>query len=152
MKKLIFIFAMLLTTLVVAQEQENKYNYYLAAGLSVSNTAEFQEDSYASVELGVMRDNLSLGVVFGRNNLVNIGQDESLDNYWLEGKVAVSFPLGAVDGYVLGGVGSYIGYRDMFLEYGVGISKEIGSLGYFLQLSNWDEVNYISAGFSIPLN
>lgn len=151
MKKLLFILTMFMMTLGLAQEKENKYSYYLATGLSVTNSDDFANSSFVSVEAGVMRDNISAGVVIGRNNLEDIGK-ESFNDYWYEGKVAVSFPFGAVDGYVLGGVGSYIDGGDVFVEYGAGVSKQISNIGVFLQVSNWDAANYISTGVSFPLN
>ena len=36
----------------------------------------------------------------------------------------------------------------MFIEYGVGISKEFGNLGTFIQVSSWDGVTYVTPGLS----
>lgn len=153
MKKLFITFALLLVSTLGFSQEESKpnYNYYLSAGLSVTNSDSFEDSSYASVELGVMRDNVSLGAILGRNNLTNIGT-ENFNNYWYEVKLGVYQPVGKVDAYGILGIGAYIDGSSTFLEYGLGVSKQIGALGYFAQVSNWDTVNYISLGVSVPLN
>lgn len=153
MKKIILALLVLISTVTFAQETtENPYTYYLSTGISITNSDDFQGSSFVSTEVGVMRDNISVGAVLGRNNLVNIGENESFNNYWYEGKVAVSFPLGKVDGYALAGVGSYIENGNIFTEYGLGVSKYFKGFGVFVQMSNWDSVNYISSGLTFNLN
>ena len=180
MKKLILVLTLFITTLAFSQDSAttsnniefedsvtmlyklietnkvddsipNKLGFYVATGLSVSNTSDFSNDSYASVEFGGAIENFAVGAVFGRNNLVNIGKDETLDNYWYELKLAASVPLGYVSGYGLVGIGSYIKNGGVFLEYGVGISKNVGICDVFVQVSNWDGITYVTPGVSFPL-
>ena len=154
MKKLLFLLcAVLFTATTFAQggedSQENTeplYNMYVASGISVTNFSgdeTFNSTSYVSAEIGVMRDNLAVAGVFGISSL------HQADSYWYEGKVMFYQPLGAVDGYGVLGVGSYINDNSLFLEYGVGISKEFNGWGVFAQVSNWDTANYISLGVSV---
>lgn len=130
----------------------NSTMYYISAGISLTNSNNFQDSSYPSVEVGIMQENIAVGVVVGRDNLENIGRNVSFNNYWYEGKLNIYQNLGVVDGYVLAGVGNYIGTSIIFIEYGVGVSKEINGLGYYLQISNWDSTNYFTGGISFPLN
>ena len=78
---------------------------YVATGISIPNTSDFSAASYASAEVGVMIDNFTVAGVFGVNSLDAFNATGGLDNYWYEGKVAYSFPLGFVDGYGVFGVG-----------------------------------------------
>ena len=120
---------------------------YIASGISIPNTSNFSADSYWSAEAGVMFDNITVAGVFGVNNLDSF--KGGIDNYWYEGKVAYSFPLGYVDGYGVFGVGSYIGTKgSVFIEYGVGIMKSFDHVGVFLQVSSWDGVRYMTPGLS----
>jgi len=156
MKKLFTVLSIMLLTSVAFAQNDTSYHApkekleitpYVAAGLSMSNSTDFSSASYASVEAGVMIENISLGGVFGVNNLRSF--DQGINGYWFEGKVAYSFPLGFVDGYGVFGVGSYIGTKgSLFIEYGGGISKSFGSLGTFIQVSSWDGIVYLTPGLS----
>lgn len=156
MKKVFSVLSiMLLTSVAFAQndtlrctsKEKLDVTPYIAAGLSMSNSTDFSSSSYASVEAGVMIENLSFGGVFGVNNLRSF--DQGINGYWFEGKVAYSLPLGFVDGYGVFGVGSYIGTKgSLFIEYGGGISKSFGNLGTFIQVSSWDGIMYLTPGFS----
>ena len=123
---------------------------YVATGLSigVSNGAvgnSFASASYASVEAGVMIENLMVGLVFGVNDLNSFG---SIQNYWYEGKVAYAIPVKIIDIYGVIGVGSYTGNtKRVFLEYGGGVSKSFNNgLGVFVQATSWDGAMYITPG------
>lgn len=142
------------TLVEVQDEVTKKYSPYLAVGLSMVNDGDFRMDSYPSVELGVMRDNIAVGVVVGRGNLEGmLGDNDNIGNYFYEGKVAFYFPIGSVSGYGLLGAGSYISKadKDVFFEYGAGISKEFKGFSVFAQVSNWDGVTYVTPGVSINL-
>jgi hypothetical protein len=160
MKKVLFLlFAVLFAATSFAQggdniqeDTESPYSYYVAAGISLTNfnstaneSSTFNSTSYASAEIGVMRDNIAVAGVFGISSLHNA------DSYWYEGKVMISQPLGVVDGYGVLGLGSYVDDTSLFLEYGVGVAKEFNGWGVFAQFSNWDAVNYISTGVSVSL-
>ncbi len=153
MKKIFLLLAFTLSLFVNAQEQttDKKYTFYSATGISVTNTDDFQNDSYVSTEIGVIRENLSFGAVLGRNNLSDFGK-ENFENYWVEAKVTTYKNLGTVDGFLLLGVGSYIDNGNLFIEYGFGLSKTLGDYGVFVQASNWDSKDYVSAGVSFNLN
>lgn len=161
MKKVLLSLLVLMSTVVFAQDKslvdcepttelkESKVTPYIAAGLSMTNSTDFNAATYPSMEIGIMRENVSIAGVFGRNNLAEV-TPEHIDNYWYEGKVAYSFPLGFVSGYGVFGVGTYIGTSgSLFIEYGGGIVKEFGSFGTFIQVSSWDGVTYLTPGFSI---
>lgn len=153
MRKIFIIIALVMSLIGSAQEtSKNPYTYYLGTGISITNSDDFSASSYISTELGVTRDNISVGAIWGRNNLTDLGQNETFNNYWYEGKVAVLFPLGKVDGYGLAGIGSYIESGAVFTEYGLGVSKSFKGFGVFLQASNWDSVNYVSTGVTFNLN
>ena len=139
-------------TFIINAQDSTKLDFqpYIAAGLSMTNSDDFKSNSYPSVEFGFMVNNITLASVFGRNDLT--GGKETIDNYWYEGKIGFSFPLGFVSGYGVFGVGSYIGGPGtLFIEYGGGISKEFGKLGTFLQVSSWDGVTYVTPGLSYSL-
>ena len=123
---------------------------YVATGLSigVSNGVvgnSFASASYASVEAGVMIENLMVGLVFGVNDLNSFG---SIQNYWYEGKVAYAIPVKIIDIYGVIGVGSYTGNtKRVFLEYGGGVSKSFNNgLGVFVQATSWDGAMYVTPG------
>jgi len=157
MKKVLLFAILLVSTLTFAQSTqdggfveglESPITPYIAAGLSMSNGNDFQTTSYPSLEVGIMIENWSIGGVLGRNNLVSTSP-EVIENYWWEVKTAFSHSLDFVSIYGLLGVGAYID-RDygMFIEYGVGASKEFGNFGMFAQASSWDGTWYVTPGFS----
>jgi len=160
-KTILLLLVMLMSTVAFSQTEvettevettkTSLWNPYIAVGLSVTDSNDFDATSYVSAEFGTTMDNFAVGVVFGRNNLVNLGEDENLDGYWTELKVAASTPLGFVDGYALVGVGTYFDVGGTFLEYGAGISKSLGAVDVFLQVSNWDGTTYVTPGISVSL-
>jgi hypothetical protein len=123
-----------------------KVCYYLSAGISISNTGSstFGKTSYPSIEFGGMYDNFGLGLVAGRGNLDFNG--DAIQNYWYELKTSFNQPIGPVSVYGLFGIGNYIRTKQLFIEYGVGMSVNIKKYGIFVQSSNWDGANYISTG------
>jgi hypothetical protein len=149
MKKLIIAVFLLLTITSFAQEDSTKsYTVYLAGGLSISNSANstFGRSSYPSLELGVMKDNLTGGLVVGRSNLSGFDNDV-VQNYWYELKTAVYFPIGKVNGYGIFGIGNYISTKQLFIEYGAGFSYSLtNNIDTFVQASSWDGTFYITPG------
>lgn len=151
MKKLVLLIALFASVLTFAQEtKESKFNPYVAAGISIGDSSgdTFANTSYFSAEVGVMYENLAFGAVIGAQSFSSAN---SLSSYYYEGKIAVYKSLGYVDGYGVLGVGSYFGEGTVFLEYGLGISKEFNDFGLFIQVSNWDGVTYITPGISFSL-
>ena len=123
-------------------------NIYVSTGLSVTNSQNVNQESFASVELGYSANNFSYGVVVGSTNL-------GFENYWYEGKVAYSFNVAKVNPYVLVGAGSYFSSTsnssDLFIEYGAGISVPLGNVSPYVQVSNWDSANYVTFGLTFNL-
>ncbi|MBC7865659.1 MAG: hypothetical protein IAF38_21975 [Bacteroidia bacterium] len=132
---------------------KTKLKPYASLGISIghvdpndSTINNFGKASYPSVEFGVMGKNLSLGAVFGCENMfVN-----SSSRGFYELKTSVSVPVGKCSAYALFGVGAYFEkHFNNFLEYGAGFSYMPGRFGYFVQYSNWARTNYISTGFTV---
>jgi hypothetical protein len=125
-----------------------KVCYYLSVGISISNTGSstFGKTSYPSVEFGGMYDNFGLGLVAGRGNLDFHG--DAIQNYWYEVKTSFNQPIGPVSVYGIFGIGNYISTKQLFIEYGVGMSVSIKQYGIFIQSSNWDGIDYISTGLT----
>ena len=158
MKKLILSFALFaFTVFAIAQDttstKSSGLDVYVAAGVSMGNTgssATLNQTSYPSVELGVMKGNFALGLVGGRGSFDFEGDDVT-ENYWMSLKSAVYFPIGnsKIDGYGLLAVGNYLTTDQVFIEYGVGMSRAFDSgFGIFGQASNWDGYWYITPGLS----
>jgi len=139
----------LLTTLLHAQTESSKPDFYISGGLSISNSHDttFSYSSYPSLEFGFMKDNFSLGLVAGRSNLSGFRTDE-ISNYWYELKAAVYLPLGKYNGYALLGIGNYISTKQVFVEYGLGFTRSWNHWGVFAQASNWDGTWYVTPGVS----
>ena len=173
MKKLVLLVALFMSALTIAQTQvtevlEKAENFelettlnesvkpsftpYISAGVSIGNDngteSTFSEMSCASIELGVMYENVSFAVVTGLNSFSTAND---VGEYFYEGKVAVSAPLGYVDGFALAGVGSFFGRGDVFIEYDLGISKEFKGFGTFVQVSKWNGTMYVTPGISLSL-
>lgn len=118
---------------------------YVSVGLSMSNMDNFRNGSYFSLEYGVTKQNLSLSMVVGRGNITGMFKDvDHIQNYYYEPKVTVGFPLGKLTGTAIFGVGGYFGTSHMLIEYGSGISYQIGDISYGILYSNWDGVDYIT--------
>ena len=125
----------------------------MAVGLSMSNASEsgFDNSSYPSIEVGIQKENLSLGLAVGRGN-INFKNKDVIENYWYEIKAAPATNIGTFDLYGVFGVGNYVNTENIFVEYGVGFSgKFTNHLNYYLQTSNWDGVWYVTPGVSFYL-
>lgn len=153
MKKLFLlgVFALTMSATMNAQTTEpssNNGNFYASTGLSVTNSENVNQESFASVEVGYSLNNFSYGAVVGSTNL-------GFENYWYEGKVAYSFNVVKINPYVLVGAGSYFGSTsnssDLFIEYGAGISVPLGNISPYVQVSNWDSANYVTFGLTFNL-
>ena len=158
MKKILILGMLFISTLICAQESTNdsKIGYYGAVGLSIGNSegSDFQSTSYPSIEGGITKDNITLGLAVGRSSLADFGTElkgSNIENYWYEVKTTVSQPIGKTNGYLVFGLGNYINTSQVFIEYGVGVSYMPKKLGYFIQASNWDGLWYNSVGVSFNL-
>lgn len=135
MKKVLLVFSLLVATVAFSQ------NVYVSTGLSVTNSNDFRNSSFYSVEGGYSVNNFSYGLVLGTNDL-------NFQKFWYEGKVAYTLPIQNVNPYALLGVGSYFDSYQMFLEYGFGVAKSYGQWSPYVQFSNWNTANYITAGLT----
>jgi len=122
-----------------------KISKYISLGISVTNGDTLTLASYPSVEFGVSKENISLGLVLGRGNL-RFSDRDAISRYFYEGKVTASEQFGGVKGFVLAGLGNYITTNHIFIEYGGGLCKSFKNTDYFIQASNFDGQNYISLG------
>lgn len=118
------------------------------AALSVSNTNTTEdplETMYPSIEVGVTEENVTLAVLAGPNSFKD-------SRAWAEAKGCYSFPLGNVDGFLVGGTGVYLHQPGMFIEYGVGVSYMPKRIGVFSQISSWDGTVFFTNGISFKLS
>lgn len=155
MKKIITLIAICLLTVNSFSQSDSsktKTSYYAALGISVghvdpndANIDNFNKASFPSLEIGLMRKNISLGAIVGTENVFA----SSTTRGFYELKTAVYQPIGACSGYLLFGVGAYMENKfNNFIEYGVGVTYCPKKLGYFVQYSNWARTNYVSLGLS----
>jgi hypothetical protein len=158
MKKLILVLVALVGLTVSAQAQEkstSKSTHYLSIGYSIGNHQDgkhFDETSYPSIEYGVTRSDLSLGIAIGRGQTCGLAQaGDKLNDYYYEGRATQAFPITkSVSGNVVFGIGSYFKTDDkVFVEYGFGLTKSYGKITYGLSYSNWDSVNYVTPSVSL---
>ena len=157
MKNLITIICLVLATSTFSQndstsccKKKSPITGYLSYGLSMTNSSDFKTSSYTGIEGGIMKGNLGLGIVFGRGSLSGLGsKTDNIQSYFYEGKMTGSFPIGNVNGTILLGYGGYINTSHQFIEYGVGISYNIGKLAYGVTYSNWDGLNYVTPNITL---
>ena len=153
MKKVTFLLLALVSLSAFAQTK-SATTKYLAVGYSIGNRVDgkhFDEISYPSLEFGVTRNNLSLGLSVGRGQTCGIAQTgDKLSQYFYEGRVTQAFPFTKeVSGNVILGVGSYfITDNAVFVEYGFGLTKTCGKITYGLSYTNWDKVGYLTPSLS----
>lgn len=153
MKKIITLVSLVyLVTISLAQSDsvKSKTSVYTSVGLSVSTGNNFLTSSYPSIEGGIMRDNLCLGIVLGRGNFLGMGKsDENISNYFYEGKTTACFPIGSLSGSIIFGYGGYFKTQHMFIEYGGGVSYSCGKLSYGVACTNWDGITYVTPNITI---
>ena len=135
-----------------AQEEKSGVDFYAATGLSIGNSgaSTFAATSYPSLEFGFMKGNWALGLVGGRGSN-DFSTQDNISNYWWSIKNAAYFPIGNsdMDAYALFAVGNYMSTKTIFIEYGAGFSyMPTDHIGLFIQASNWDNLWYITPGFS----
>lgn len=153
MKK-IFTFALIyfISISVFAQSDstKSKITGYSSVGLSLSTGDDFLTTSYPSIENGIVRDNLGLGVVLGRGNFAGMFKHgDNITNYYYEGKATAYIPLGVLSGSVIFGFGGYFKTQHMFIEYGAGISYTKCKISYGVLCSNFDNIVYITPNITL---
>lgn len=156
MKKTLTFLACLIGLCIHAQtDSTSKLKPYASVGISIGHVDpndaaidNFSKASYPSVELGVMGDNVSLGAIFGFENVFV----SSSTRPFYELKTSLSQPIGKASVYALFGVGAYVekGFNN-FLEYGAGFSYMPDRVGYFVQYSKWARTDYVSIGLTFGL-
>jgi len=145
MKKLLIL--LLITTPFCNLNAQHQVVRYMSSGLSITNNNAFKETSFPSFEVGIMFGSLGLGASFGRDNIVDVFKYDKIENYWYEGKLRYSAHINEVIAYGLLGLGNNIKTKGVFLEYGLGMYRNITrTVGFYSQLSNWNNENYISFG------
>jgi hypothetical protein len=143
MKRILFTIASLISLSVFSQEKNPKITGYVSAGLSIPGGSQsFKTRSYASIESGICYENVTAGLVIGRASL----DKADFRNMFWEIKASPSIQISPVLGYAVLGYGGYFDYKKSFLEYGFGVYYPFKRFAYFAQVTNWDEVNYMTVG------
>lgn len=145
MKKILFTLFVLSSLSLFSQNEKKPIGGYVSGGISIPGGSQsFESRSYASIETGISYDNVSAGFVIGRANL----EEANFQNMFWEVKASPSVWMSPVFGYAVLGYGAYMDYKRSFLEYGAGVSLPIKNMAYFAQITNWDEINYVSVGLT----
>lgn len=152
MKKICLILSLLLSINVFSQTDSTKKEIipYISASLSTSTGGCFKVNSYYGLEAGIGIKNLAFGLAGGRGSFDY--SSENISNYWYELKSYVSFPVGSVRGFAVGGWGQYFNTGHSFLEYGVGAAYNVGRFDLSMTVSNWDNTVYLSPGICFNFN
>ena len=151
MKNLVLLLICVLAFNSFAQDS-CKVTKYVSVGLSMTNGDEFVSNAFNSIDFGVTKHDISMGVSLGRGNLKGMFREsDDLKNYYYEFKVSPSFPLGYISLNLLLGVGGYFKTPTSFIEYGFGFSHSYKSFSYGCSFSNWDGLNYVSPSITFNL-
>jgi hypothetical protein len=154
MKKLLF--AVLLISHTLALFAQNKpdtslktIDCYVAGSVSVPTGNSFKQDAYPSFEFGINCKNMTFGINTGRMSFDKSPfNGEKIDNYYSEIKMMTSFPIGQIKGYIVGGWGMYYNSSHEFIEYGAGVVYSVNKIDFMLQVSNWNQIVYLSPGIA----
>lgn len=128
-------------------KNDNPFIPYIGFGLSLSKGNNFTQNTYASTEVGVSKQNFGMALVLGRGSLSGFNSD-NIRNYFYEAKVMGYVPMGTLNTSIIFGYGGYFDTPNMFIEYGVGMSYTKGKITYGVLYSNWDGVDYITPNIS----
>jgi hypothetical protein len=142
MKKLLLIMG-LITTISYSQII-SKFKPYVSLGVAISSDPDYVNGSSPSIEVGVIKENVSFGLCIGRNTFDYKG-DDKLSNYCYEVK-------GILNGSVILGAGQYFKSSGTFIEYGFGLSYDIKNISYGIAYSNFDRVDFISPSITYIFN
>lgn len=155
MKKVLFLLVVLISLSVSAQtvidltKVETSRNLFVSVGLSTSQ-GDFEINSYPSIELGYVHENISYSAVFGRGDFNGMFRNgDNLDNYYFEAKFSPSYSIGRLNGFLIAGGGVYFNSDHYFAELGLGLSYTHNRLTYGASFSNWDTKNYITPFISV---
>lgn len=161
---------------MLGAESKTPTGKYVSAGISVSQgdastAGQFNTNSFFWGEFGITRNNVGIGLNFGRSNFRFDEANDEFTNLYLEPKVTATLvEKGFAKGYVLFGAGVYprrLSYskdeliigepiigKDLdfmsqyFIEYGAGTTFSFGMTDLSVQWSNWDGWNYVSMGLT----
>ncbi len=148
MYKILLFFITIFSFQIFAQTDStsSKIKKYFAAGLSIGNTDPINNFNYASfpsIEGGIMGKYVSLGAIFGKENM--FANKDS--RFFYELKSTFFIPFHSFSPYIVFGTGAYFENKfNNFIEFGAGFSYMPNKLGYFVQYSNWAKSNYITVG------
>ena len=107
MKKLITIALLAVTFCATSQTDSTKKHLdcYIGGSFATATNDNFNQGSYAGMEVGVCAKNMMFGFASGRGSL-DFSSDAT-QNYWYEIKAYACLPIGSVKGYAVAGWGQY---------------------------------------------
>ncbi len=130
------------------QPEEEPFTVYASGGISISNGNSFMDNTFPSLEVGIIQNNTTFGINVGRSNLNFSGSDYN-SNYYIELKNSVSTNIGAFQGYTILGLGTYFNTSRIFIEYRLGLGYPINDRCSFTTgVSNWDGTYSLSPGLT----
>lgn len=158
MKKVFMLFAMFLAIGVSAQEVKDEvatWDPYVSVGYSIGTTESdyYKDNTYVSAEFGLQKKNLALGVAVGRGSVSGLGaKHDQIGDYFASLNATVYQPVGVVDLFVTGGVGSYFRSDSAFIEYGFGGSYSFtDNFSGALKINNWGGTWYATPMLTFSL-
>ena len=125
--------------------ENSDVSFYTSFGLSIGNQGSntFKNTSYLSIENGICYKDFFGGIVIGNGDL-NLNKEY----YFWEAKAGYTFPIGILNGSTFFGAGKYFS-RDVFIEYGAGLSYTYKKLSFGVCYSNWAGSDYITPSVTI---
>ena len=127
----------------------SKYNEDFWSGLNLAFGAEYRVDNF---EVFAGKENSY--TTYDNNGIPTVGGVGGATNALGESLPGTSQVFGGftpenATNKTRNSIGAYFD-GGMFIEYGFGVSKDFNNnLGGFIQVSNWDGINYITPGFYI---
>jgi len=132
-------------------KHDRSIDCYVSCFIATTDGDEFLVDTYAGIELGVCVKNFNFSISGGREN-IDFSHADALSNYWYELKIAAYKSFGSLKVFVLTGWGRYLNSKHSFIEYGGGLSYNIGKFDLSMQVSRWDNIVYIAPGVCFNFN
>jgi len=147
MKKIMLMILSVVCISATAQEKTKGLDCYFAGSLSTTNGTNFNQSTYAGLELGVCAKNMMFGYASGRGN-IDFSMPDASTNYWGEIKAYATKPVGDVKCFFVAGWGQYYGTTHSFVEYGAGFTYSVKKFDLGLTVSSWDNLVYVSPGIT----